>query len=146
MTKALSGPEVAKLLTALFPDAVVESGGDSVVLKNEYLLKAVDYLQTEPSLGFNYLNDITSTDYFDYFEIVYRLTSMDNNHTLALKVRCYDRQTPSAPSVTGFWRGADYMEREIFDLMGITFSGHPDLKRILLWEGFAGHPLRKDYL
>jgi NADH:ubiquinone oxidoreductase subunit C len=146
MTKALSGPEVAKQLTLRFPEAVVESGRDSVVVKSEYFLGAVDYLKTEPSLGFNYLNDITATDYFDYFEIVYRLTSMDNNHTLALKVRCYDRQKPSAPSVTGFWRGADYMEREIFDLMGINFRGHPDLKRILLWEGFAGHPLRKDYL
>jgi NADH-quinone oxidoreductase subunit C len=146
MTRALSGADVARQLTLHFPGAVIESGGDSVVVKSEYLLKAVEYLKTEPSLDFNYLNDIASTDYFDYFEIVYRLTSMDNNHTIALKVRCYDRQKPTAPSVTSLWRGADYMEREIFDLMGITFSGHPDLKRILLWEGFAGHPLRKDYL
>jgi NADH-quinone oxidoreductase subunit C len=146
MTKALSGPDLAKQLAAHLPDAVVDSGPDSVIVKSEYLLKAVEFLRTEPSLGFNYLNDITSADYFDYFEVVYRLTSLEHNHTMALKVRCYDRQKPAVPSVTGFWRGADYMEREIFDLMGIVFTGRPDLKRIVLWEGFAGHPLLKDYL
>jgi NADH/F420H2 dehydrogenase subunit C len=146
MTLALSGAEVARQITARFPEAVSESGSQAVVIKSEYLFKVAEYLKIEPQMGFDYLNDITSTDYFDYFEIIYRLTSMENNHTLALKVRCYDREKPAVPSVTSLWRGADYMEREIFDLMGISFAGHPNLKRIVLWEGFLGHPLRKDYL
>ncbi|GAH82618.1 unnamed protein product [marine sediment metagenome] len=63
-----------------------------------------------------------------------------------LKVRCYDRENPTLPSVVGIWRGADFQEREIFDLFGIGFEGHPNLRRIVLWEGFEGHPLRKDFL
>jgi NADH-quinone oxidoreductase subunit C len=146
MTKALSGTEVTKQLAAQLPETVVDSGQDWVLVKSQFLQKAVEYLMKEPSLAFNYLNDITSTDYFDYFEVVYRLTSLEHNHTISLKVRCCDRLQPELPSLTGYWRGADFMEREIFDLMGISFNGHPNLKRIVLWEGFAGHPLRKDYL
>jgi len=146
MTIALSGPDIASRLSVHLPGAVVDATGNSVLVRIAFLLKVVEYLRNEPSLGFDYLNDITSADYFDYFEVIYRLTSLEHNHTLALKVRCYDRQKPELPSMTGFWRGADYMEREIFDLMGIIFTGHPNLKRIVLWEGFTGHPLRKDYL
>jgi NADH-quinone oxidoreductase subunit C len=63
-----------------------------------------------------------------------------------LKARCYDRENPVLPSVVGLWRTADFQEREIYDLLGISFTGHPNLKRIALWEGFEGHPLRKDFL
>ena len=85
-------------------------------------------------------------DYYDYFEVVYQLTSMKHNHSLVLKTRCYDRINPVVPSVVRLWRGADFQEREVYDLMGISFEGHPNLKRIALWQGFEGHPLRKDYL
>ena len=71
---------------------------------------------------------------------------MKYNHTLVLKTRCYDRNSAVVPSVVKLWRGADLQEREIYDLMGITFQGHPNLRRIVLWEGFQGYPLRKDYL
>jgi NADH-quinone oxidoreductase subunit C len=63
-----------------------------------------------------------------------------------VKVQCYDRENPSLPSVVGLWQGADFQEREIYDLFGIRFEGHPNLKRIFLWEGFEGHPLRKDFI
>jgi NADH-quinone oxidoreductase subunit C len=106
----------------------------------------MEYLNKSPDLDFDYLNYVTAADYYDYFEVVYYLVSIKRNHGLVLKVRCHDRQNPSLPSVTGIWRGADFQEREIFDLFGISFEGHPNLRRIVLWEGFEGHPLRKDFL
>ena len=71
---------------------------------------------------------------------------MKHNHSLVVKTRCQGRDNLSLPSVVSLWRAADYQEREIYDLMGITFEGHPNMKRIVLWQGFQGHPLRKDYL
>ena len=71
---------------------------------------------------------------------------MKFNRSLILKTNLYDRETPSIQSVVEVWKGAELQEREIWDLMGIAFSGHPNMKRIMLWEGFDGHPLRKDYL
>lgn len=146
MTLALSGKEVSSLVASKYPDAVIEAAGQFLVIKGEHLVKVAEYLKNTPDLGFNYLADITAVDYFDYFEVVYRLTSLEKNRSLILKVRTYGRENPSVPSLTGLWMGANLMEREIYDLMGIVFPGHPNLKRIVLWEGFAGHPLRKDYL
>jgi len=146
MTAALSGLEVAKLIQAKFPDALVETQDQAVFVKAEQLLKVAEYLKNSPELAFNYLIDMTSVDYYDYFEVVYRLTSMLQNCSLTFKVRVYGRENPAVPSVTPLWMGANFMVREIYDLMGICFPGHPNLKRIFLWEGFAGHPLRKDYL
>jgi NADH-quinone oxidoreductase subunit C len=146
MTLALSGAKIAKQLAKKFPEAVIESGADSLLLKAESLLEIASYLKTAPGLDFDYLTHITAVDYYDYFEVVYQLTSIKHNHSLAVKTRCYERDNPTLPSVVSLWRGADFQEREIYDLMGISFDGHPNLKRIVLWEGFEGHPLRKDYL
>ena len=144
MTVKLSGQEMAARLSAEFPALEIESDDLSVRIKSSDLLKLVDYLKNNPAFAFHLLIDITAVDYFDYFEVVYRFTSLAHNQNLVLKVRCDDRNNPVLPSLTGLWRGADFMEREIFDLMGIRFTGHPNMKRIFLWEGFDGHPLRKD--
>ena len=146
MTVALSVKETASQLEEQFPGSIVESSQDSFVVKNEFLLEVATFLKTTPEFDFDYLTAITGVDYNDYFEVVYQLTSMKHNHSLVLKTRCYDREKPVLPSVVSLWRGADFQEREIYDLMGISFDGHPNLKRIFLWEGFQGHPLRKDYL
>jgi NADH-quinone oxidoreductase subunit C len=146
MTTLLSGQEVASKLAARFPESVIESNNFAVTLKTEYLLEIADYLKNSPEEAYDFLADITSVDYLDYFEIVYRLTSIKNNRSLVFKVRCPDREKPSVPSLTGLWKGADLMEREVFDMMGISFDDHPNMKRIFLWEGFKGYPLRKDYL
>jgi NADH-quinone oxidoreductase subunit C len=146
MTTALSGAKIARQLAKKFPAAVIEAGVDSLLLKAESLLEVAGYLKTAPGLDFDYLNHITAVDYYDYFEVVYQLESLEHNHRLVLKARCYDRQNPVLPSVVGLWRAADFQEREIYDLLGISFEGHPNLKRVALWEGFEGHPLRKDYL
>ena len=97
-------------------------------------------------MKFDYLNYVTAVDYYSYFEVVYQLTSLEHNHSVIIKTRCYGRDNPVVPSVVGLWQGADFQEREIYDLMGIKFEGHPNLKRIFLWEGFPGHPLRKDFI
>ena len=146
MTIALSGSEVAEQITKQFPDALSEVSSEAILIKSEFLFDIVKYLKSSPELDFNYLNHITAVDYYAYFEVVYQLTSMKHNHSLVVKTRCYNRDNPSLPSVVSLWRGADFQEREIYDLMGISFVGHPNLKRIVLWEGFKGHPLRKDYL
>jgi len=146
MTVNLSGLEVAGKITDSFPGAVAETGDQAIVVKSEFLFDVAGYLKSNPELDFNYLNDVTAVDYYQYFEVVYHLTSLNYNHSLVLKTRCYERNEPTVPSVVSLWRGAGYLEREIYDLMGIKFEGHPDLKRIVLWHGFKGHPLRKDYL
>ena len=146
MTVALSGNEIASQLEEQFPGSIVESNQNSLLVKNESLLGIAIFLKTEPDLDFDYLTGITAVDYYSYFEVVYQLTSLEHNHSLVVKVRCPDRENAELPSMVNLWRGADFQEREIYDLMGISFSGHPNLKRIFLWDGFKGHPLRKDYL
>ena len=146
MTVSLSGLEVAEKITERFPDSVAETTDRAVVVKSESLFEVAEYLKSSPDFDFDYLTNITAVDYYDYFELIYQLISLKHNRSLILKTRCYGRDKPSLPSVVGLWRGADFQEREIYDLMGINFEGHPNLKPIVLWQGFEGHPLRKDYL
>ena len=146
MTVALSGKEIASQIEEKFPGSIEESSQDSLVMKIDSLLPVAAFLKDTEGLKFEYFNYITAVDYYSYFEVVYQLTSLEHNHTVVLKTRCYDRENPVVPSVIGVWQGADFQEREIYDLMGIKFEGHPNMKRIFLWEGFPGHPLRKDYL
>jgi len=145
MTVALSGKEIAGKLQQRFPGSIVESSESSLVVKSESLLDIASFLKTAPDLDFDYLTAITAVDYYAYFEVVYQLTSIKHNHSLVVKTRRYGRDNPVLPSVVSLWRGADFQEREIYDLMGIRFDGHPNMKRIFLWEGFKGHPLRKDF-
>jgi NADH-quinone oxidoreductase subunit C len=146
MTLALSGSDIAKQIEKKFPESVVEATAGSLLVEAGSLFDVASYLKDTPGLDFDYLTLITAVDYLDCFEVVYNLTSIKHNHSLVLKTRCYDRANPTLPSVVGLWRTADFQEREVYDLMGISFEGHPNLKRIVLWEGFAGHPLRKDFL
>ena len=146
MTVALSGKEIASQIEEKLPGSIVESTPDYLVVNSDSLLAVAAFLKDTPGLDFNYLNYVTAIDYYDHFEVVYMLSSLEHNHSLVMKTRCYDRQNPVLPSVVGLWQGADFQEREIYDLMGIRFEGHPNMKRIFLWEGFQGHPLRKDFM
>jgi NADH-quinone oxidoreductase subunit C len=146
MTVALSGSETAKQIEKQFPGSVVDSTADSLLIKAESLLEIAAYLKTTRGLDFDYLTAIAAVDYLDYFEVIYQLTSLRRKHSLVVKTRCYTRDNPTIPSVLRLWRSADFQEREIYDLFGIRFEGHPNLKHIVLWDGFQGHPLRKDYL
>ena len=146
MTTALNAEQVARKINKAFPGAVEAADKTAVVVTSESLFKVAEFLKNTAGLDFDYLGDLAGVDYIDYFEVVYRLVSVMHNHSLVLKTRCYEREKPVVPSVTSLWRAAYFPERETYDLLGIVFKGHPDLKRLLLWEGFEGHPLRRDYL
>ncbi len=141
MTTALNAAELAATLKARFGDGIAASA-DYVELTPATLLAVAAYLKNE--LGFDYLDMVTAADYPDRFEIIYRLLSLKDNAVIALKLILL-RNAPFMPSVANLWAGANQQEREIFDLFGIAFLGHPDLRRIVLWEGYEGHPLRKDF-
>ena len=127
---------------------VIESRGETtVVISRDSLLKVAGYLATEPSLNFSFLSDIATVDRFPLeprFEVNYQLLSMDLPARLRLKVKL-SGSDPVIPSVFGIWPTADWHERENFDLFGIRFDGHPNMRRILMPDEWEGHPLRKDY-
>jgi NADH-quinone oxidoreductase subunit C len=145
MTVELQAAEIVTKLEAALPGSTVESSGNTIVIKDEFVLKAATFLKNTAGLDFNYLNFLTATDYTTYFELVYDLVSLEHNHKVVLKTRLTNREKPELASVVSVWKGADFQEREIYDLFGISFTGHPNLKRIVLWEGFQGYPLRKDF-
>ncbi|MDO8587350.1 MAG: NADH-quinone oxidoreductase subunit C [Armatimonadota bacterium] len=132
-----------------FPDAVLESSTvDEVLTLKVDAARLPDicaYLKSSAELAFDYPADITAVDWSDRLEMVYRLYSIAKKHKLTLKTDL-DRENPVIGSVISVWKGADWQEREVFDLFGVKFTGHPDLRRILLPEEFEGYPLRKDYV
>ena len=102
------------------------------------------FLKEDPEIRAEYLRNLTAVDWKDHFEVVYHLTNLET--LLPLEVSCVvPRDAPVLPSVTDLWRAADWQEREVYDLFGIEFQGHPNLTRILLPEDWEGFPLRKDY-
>jgi NADH-quinone oxidoreductase subunit C len=122
-------------------------GETTVVVPREQLRRVGEYLASEPSLRFSFLSDITTVDRFPIeprFEVNYHLLSIDRGVRLRLKVRLAGTD-PVVPSVVSVWPTANWHERENFDLFGIRFEGHPDLRRILMPDDWEGHPLRKDY-
>ena len=145
MTRAFQGEELARFIQRRFPDAELEWDGDSLWIEPQRVREVARFLKEEPQLEFNFLNAVSAVDYIEYFEVLYHLTSFEHNHSAVVKTRVYGRENPSVPSVVEVWPGADFQEREVWDLMGVAFEGHPSLKRIMLWEGFPGHPLRRDF-
>lgn len=104
------------------------------------------FLFSDPELQFRFLTDLCGVNFFPQsprFEVVYLLCSMKNSQRLRLKVKVGEGE--SVPSVEAIWKAANWLEREVYDLFGIPFENHPDLRRILLWDGYEGYPLRKDY-
>ena len=146
MTRALNGAELAERINQAHPNSVGESNDRDVWIEPDAIPAVARFLKETPDLDFAFLTAITGVDYIEYFEIVYHLLSMRRNHSAVLKARVYGRQEPEVPSLVGVWRGAELQEREVWDLMGVRFDGHPNMKRVLLWEDFPGHPLRKDYI
>ena len=115
-------------------------------METDKLPAVASLLKNARDLDFALLRSVSAVDYVEYFEIVYHLLSLRRNQSAVIKTRCYSRTEPSVPSVVDVWKGAELQEREVWDLMGVHFEGHPNMKRVLLWEGFPGHPLRKDFL
>ncbi|HLA18635.1 MAG TPA: NADH-quinone oxidoreductase subunit C [Dehalococcoidia bacterium] len=146
MTAVLSGFDVAHRIQQKLPDAIAEATPEWAEVKADHLVEACTLLRDDPELSLSFLSSLCGVDRLDHFEVVYHLLSIGHNLAATLKVRTHDRENPEVPSVTLVWRGAHFQERETYDLMGIRFQGHPDLRRIFLWDGFPGHPLRKDWL
>jgi NADH-quinone oxidoreductase subunit C len=117
-----------------------------VYVKKEFFSELMKLLRNEKTFNYDLLLDIAGIDRLPdepRFELVYVLFSLEHNRRLIVKLKV--DISDSVPSMTGIWKSADWPEREVFDLLGINFSGHPDLRRILTWDNFEGHPLRKDF-
>lgn len=142
-----------EILKQKFPEAILDLhnqfGDETVILAPASLLEIAKFLKEDPEFDMNMLMDMAGVDRLGLnetprFEVVYNLYSLRKNHRLRVKVRV-EEKNPAVPSLTGMWPIADWLEREVWDMFGIKFEGHPNLKRILMYEEFQGHPLRKDY-
>ena len=145
------GSEVLCRLLAELPGAVVEThaqhGDATAVVAPGELLRVMRWLRDAPELALDMLSDVTAVDYIDReprFEVVYHLYSLSRNHRLRIKARVSEEPC-EVESLVELWPSANWMEREVWDLYGIRFRNHPDLRRLLLYDAFEGHPLRKDY-
>ncbi|CCQ91171.1 NADH-quinone oxidoreductase, subunit C [Nitrospina gracilis 3/211] len=144
--------EIIDKIKAKFGDKVKDShnfrGDQTVVVDKACVYEVAQYLRDEPSLDMNFLMDLTAVDYLDKkkvrFEVVYHFFSLKHNHRFRVKAPV-DEEECILDSVVPLYHSANWYEREVWDMYGIKFKGHPNLKRILMYEGFKGHPLRKDY-
>ena len=143
-----------ELVKAKFPDAVLAShsqlGDDTIVLKPESWKAVARFLRDDPQCDMSMLTDLTAVDYLGRtprFEVVAHFYSLNRGHRLRLKAQVGDAdgETVEIETLTDLWGSANWLERECYDMLGVTFLGHPDLRRILLYPEFEGHPLRKDY-
>ena len=145
--------QIVEKLKARFPDGIISArefrGEFTVQVKPDALVEMGAFLRDDPDCAFNFLSDVSGVDYYPQeprFGVNYHLLSIKHKLRLRLKVRLAGAAgAPSVPSVTSVWPGANWFERETFDLFGITFTGHPDLRRLLLPMDFIGHPLRRDH-
>jgi len=142
---------ILERLRAFDPAVIRETGefrGDlTVTLGKEDIVRVGEFLKNDPALSFVMLIDLLGVDMYrpeDRFEVVYTLYSLANKKYLRLKVRV-DEQDPVVPTVTGVWAGANWHERETYDMFGLKFTGHPDLRRLYMPEEFEYFPLRKDF-
>lgn len=160
---ASKGSVVMASAVARFKDSDVvihthsQLGDDTIVVRPEEIVTVMRFLRDDPDLKFDMMMDLTVVDYLNdkdlipylrplkaRFEVVYHLYSLEKNHRIRVKAPVTEDDC-KINSVTNIWPGANWFEREAWDLYGVSFMGHPDLRRILLYEGFEGHPLRKDY-
>ncbi len=143
---------ILERLIEKFPQHIIDShsmhGDDTAIVAPEALIEIMTFLRDDAECSFEMLTDLTGVDLLAVqelrFEVVYHLYSLSKNHRVRIKVQLPE-EDPTVASVIKLWKSANWMEREAWDLYGIKFDGHPDLRRILLYPEFEGHPLRKDY-
>jgi NADH-quinone oxidoreductase subunit C len=152
----VQGSQILQRLRDRFGPAVVDShehrGDATLVLDRASLVDALRFCRQAPGLDFDVLMDLTAVDYLKYpgredgprFDVVYHLYSLAHNHRVRVKVRV-DEDDATVPTAVDVWPIANWFEREVWDMFGVRFTGHPDLRRLLMYEEFVGHPLRKDY-
>jgi NADH-quinone oxidoreductase subunit C len=148
----MSDTNIIQKIKDRFGDVVLEDhsyrGDQTVTLKKEKIVEVTQFIKDEPSIDMDFLMDLTAVDYMDRkpqrFEVVYHFYSSKLNHRVRLKVPV-DEDECLVDTLDSLYKSANWFEREVWDLYGIKFKGHPNMKRILLYEEFKGHPLRKDY-
>jgi NADH-quinone oxidoreductase subunit C len=147
----MTNAEILNRLKERFPESVRESVEFreelTILLRSEDLVRVAEFLKSESALAFDLIVDICGVDRYqgdERFEVVYHVYSLRNRRYLRLKVRAGE-ENPVVPTVTGVWPGANWHEREAWDMFGIRFAGHPDLRRLYMPEEFEYHPLRKDF-
>jgi NADH-quinone oxidoreductase subunit C len=150
------GDDLLQRLRARFGAAIVDTheslGDTTAVVERAALVDVLGFCRDEPALAFDMLTDLTAADYLKFpgredgprFEVVYQLYSLPHNHRVRLKVRV-DEDDAVVPTAVSLWPIANWLEREVWDMFGVRFDGHPDLRRLLMYEEFVGHALRKDY-
>jgi NADH-quinone oxidoreductase subunit C len=147
--------EIKAAIEAAIPGAGVEivpnpspSGQHSLRLAPDHAVEVAKFLRDDAELALDFLSNVTGVDWPDCLEAVYHLYSVALKHgPLVIRMRTVNRTDQvELPSLTPVWRSAEFQEREIFDLFGIVFAGHPDLRRILMWDDFKDHPMRRDYV
>ena len=129
-----------------FPGTALKLVRESILVENPAdIVKVADFLKTDAELKLDYLSSLTGADYLEFLETVYHLYSMEKKTgPLVLRVRV-GRHNPRVPSLVPLFRAAEFQEREAYDTYGIIYEGHPDLRRVFMWDGFEGFPMRKDY-
>ena len=152
----MQGQEILQRLRDRFGAAIVDTheslGDTTAVVERAAVVDALRFCRDEPELAFDMLTDLTAADYLKFpgredgprFEVVYQLYSLPHNHRVRLKVRV-DEDDAVVPTAVELWPIANWLEREVWDMFGVRFEGHPDLRRLLMYEEFVGHALRKDY-
>jgi NADH-quinone oxidoreductase subunit C len=152
----VQGGQILQRLRDRFGGAVVDAhehrGDATLVVDRGTLVEALRFCRDEPTLRFDVLMDLTAVDYLKYpgredgprFDVVYHLYSLAHNHRVRVKVRV-DEDDATVPTAVDLWPIANWLEREVWDMFGVRFSGHPDPRRLLMYEEFVGHALRKDY-
>jgi NADH-quinone oxidoreductase subunit C len=150
-TATIEAKPTVRVVKETYPEAIKEIRDDygdlKIVIEPEALLKVAELLKTHPDLQYDYLMDIATVDRYresPRFEVVYNFYSLAKKKRVRIHVRLSEKN-PEVDSLTPLWKGADWFEREGWDMMGIRFRGHPRLRRILTHPEFVGHPLRKDY-
>jgi len=142
--------KILEVLKERFQDKIkatsAQHGDETLVIDRDSLLEIVFFLKDKP-YEYNLLLDLTCVDFIGQdprFEMVYHLYSLAKNHRLRIKARLSEKDL-SIDSLTSLWNNANWLEREVYDMFGVLFKGHPDLRRIFMYDGFEGYPLRKDY-
>ena len=144
--RQLTGVTVASALASALPDTVTRATDEWVEVRPERVRDVLRWLRDDAEFDAKQLSNLCSVDRHDRFEVVYHLQSLDRNHQIVVKAILDEHDEPALPSAYPVYKGALLQEREVYDLMGIRFDGHPDLRRMFLWEGYPGFPLRKDFL
>jgi NADH:ubiquinone oxidoreductase subunit C len=145
----MNNDELKIKISGVLPEAEFSEEGSeylNVTVTPENLLKTAGLLKDDIDLNFDYMFCLTGTDWMTYLMVAYHLESTTHKHRLVLKVKITDRENPSVETLSLMWKTAEFHEREVYDLLGVKFLHHPDLRRILLEDDWKGFPLRKDYV